>query len=52
VIYFYRDPSFPLFLLAAFAKNVKVDLTQEEKNEMKRLVPLLTRTYQTRRRTR
>jgi len=48
VIYFHHDESFPTFLLAMFAKNVKVDLTQEERNAIKRLVPALVQSYQER----
>jgi len=42
----------PIFLLGAFAKNVKVDLTPEERNEMRRLVPVLVRAYEETRRGR
>ena len=46
VIYYYRDESIPIFLLSVFPKNVKVDLSQAEKNEMRRVIPALVRSYQ------
>jgi len=35
----------PLFLLSAYAKNRKVNLSKAERNAMKRLVPLLVTGY-------
>ena len=35
----------PVFLLAAYAKNETANLTQAERNTMKRLVPLLVAGY-------
>jgi hypothetical protein len=34
VIYFYHDPEMPLYLLDAFAKNEKTDLSQAERNRL------------------
>ncbi len=45
VIYYYHDDSVPLFLLSVFAKSAKVNLTQRERNEMKKLVPHLAAGY-------
>src|ERR1035437_3591953 len=41
VIYYYHNERLPLFLLSAYAKNKKADLSQSERNAMKRLVPAL-----------
>ena len=45
VIYYFHNDSFPLFLLTLFAKNQKANLTRAERNELKKLVPLLVTTY-------
>ena len=49
VIYYFHNDSFPLFLLTLFAKNQKANLTRAERNELKKLVPLLVTTYGKRR---
>lgn len=38
VITFYSGPDIPVFLLNVFAKNEKVNLTQTEKNVLKRIL--------------
>ncbi len=48
VIYYYHNESLPLFLLTVFAKNEKANLTKAERNEMRKLVPLLVAGYQKR----
>ena len=45
VIYYYHDERLPVFLLSAYAKNQKADLSQSERNMMKRLVPALVAGY-------
>jgi hypothetical protein len=35
----------PVFLLAAYAKNEKADLTNAERNAMKRMIPRLIVAY-------
>jgi len=35
VIYYYYDQSVPIFLLTAYGKNQKENLTQDEKNSLK-----------------
>ena len=45
VIYYYHDQRLPLFLLAAYGKNEKANLSQAERNAMKRLVPVLVAGY-------
>lgn len=48
MIYYYHNESIPLFLLNAFAKNEKANLTKAERNEMKALLPRLVAGYQKR----
>jgi hypothetical protein len=45
VITFFTGPAFPVFLLNAFAKNEKTDLTQEESAALKRILGAITATY-------
>jgi hypothetical protein len=45
VIYFYHDPGLPLFLLTAYAKNVRDDLSQAERNGFRKLTKLLVERY-------
>ena len=45
VIYYFHNEAFPLFLLTVYAKNQKANLTKAERNELKRLVPILLKTY-------
>ena len=45
VIYFYHSKEMPLFILNIFAKNEKVNITQAEKNELKKLSDLLVKQY-------
>ncbi len=41
VIYYYHNERVPVFLLAAYSKNEKANLSRGERNAIKRLVPLL-----------
>jgi hypothetical protein len=41
VIYYYHGERLPVFLLAAYAKNEKANLSKAERNAMKKLVPML-----------
>jgi hypothetical protein len=45
VIYYYHSERLPVFLLSAYAKNRKENLTQGERNAMKGLVPALVAAY-------
>jgi len=45
VIYFSHGARVPLFLLTAFAKNERVDLSQADRNGFQRLTKLLVETY-------
>ena len=45
VIYYYHSERLPLFLLTAYRKNEKANLTQAERNTIKRLVRILVTGY-------
>ena len=45
VIYYHHSERLPVFLLAAYAKNEKANLSKAERNAMKRLVPVLVAGY-------
>ena len=47
-VYYYHDTELPLFLLNVFAKNEKANLTNAERNEMKKLLPRLIAGYRKR----
>ena len=46
VIHFFHNAEIPLFLLTAFAKNEKANLSQEERNELGKLTKVLVESYQ------
>jgi hypothetical protein len=50
VIYFYHGSDIPLFALAAYAKNEKSDLSQNDRNDFRRLTKLLVESYRGRKR--
>jgi len=45
VVYFFHGTAMPLFALTAFAKNVRADLSQQDRNDFKRLTALLVEGY-------
>ena len=45
VIYYYHSERLPVFLLAAYAKNERANLSQAERNNMKKLIPILVEGY-------
>jgi len=45
VIYFFSGPDMPLFALTAYAKNVRADLSQADRNAFRRLTRLLAESY-------
>ena len=45
VIYYYHNERLPLFLLTAYPKNEKANLSKAERNAMKRLVQILVAGY-------
>lgn len=46
VITFYSGKAIPLFLLSIFAKNQKINLSQSEKNTLKRILKLMVDNYE------
>lgn len=49
IIHFFHNAQLPLFLLTAFAKNERVDLSQADRNSFRTLTKLLVDTYGSRR---
>lgn len=45
VIYFFHDKAMPLFLLTAYAKNAKANISPAERNAMKVLIPQLVKAF-------
>lgn len=45
VIYYYHSERLPVFLLAAYAKNERADLSKAARNAMKKLTPILVEGY-------
>jgi hypothetical protein len=45
VIYYFHNETFPLFRLTVYAKNQEANLTRAERNEFKKLVPILVKAY-------
>lgn len=45
VVYILRNESFPVFLIAAYAKNEKANLTQKERNELAKLADSIFARY-------
>jgi len=45
VIYYFHDATIPLFALALFAKNEKVNLSMAERNELRTILPQIIRAY-------
>ncbi len=45
VIYYYHNERLPVFLLAAYSKSEKANLSRAERNTIKRLIPLLMAGY-------
>jgi hypothetical protein len=48
VIYFYHDTDMPLFALTAYAKNDRADLSQQDRNDFKRLTAMLVEAFKRR----
>jgi len=45
IIYFYYNESIPIFMLTAFGKNEKTNLTKAERNDLAKLTTLLVKSY-------
>lgn len=41
VIYYFRDLNMPVYILAVYSKGERIDLTEREKSEMRKLVELI-----------
>jgi hypothetical protein len=48
IIYFFHNAEIPLFLVTAFAKNEKTDLSQDERNDLRNLTKVLVESYRRR----
>ena len=51
IIYYFHSMDIPLFILNVFAKNEKTNISQEERNELKKLSGLLVKQYYTKERS-
>lgn len=49
IIHFFHSASLPLFLLTAFAKNERTDLSQADRDSFRKLTKALVDTYGSRR---
>jgi hypothetical protein len=49
IIYLFHDLEMPLFILEAYAKNERTDLTQSECRELRQVTELIVSTYKRRR---
>jgi hypothetical protein len=47
-VYFYHDAGMPLFALTAYAKNEQADLSQQDRNDFRRLTALLAEAFKRR----
>jgi hypothetical protein len=47
-VYILRNENFPIFLIAAYAKNEKANLSKTERNELERIADVLFTTYERR----
>ena len=45
VVYFYHDSDMPIFVLTAYAKNDRADLSQQDRNDFRKLTALLAKTF-------
>lgn len=45
MVYYYHNENLPVFLLAAYGKNEKANLSKAERNGMAKLVPVLIQDY-------
>jgi hypothetical protein len=45
VIYFHHDADMPLFVLTAYAKSRRADLSQQDRNDFKRLTAVLVEAF-------
>ena len=50
IVYYFQSAAMPIFLLTVFARNEKADLSKLEKNELRKLIPILVQSYRNQRR--
>lgn len=48
VIYFHHGAGMPIFVLTAFAKNERADLSQQDRNDFQQLTALLAEAFKRR----
>lgn len=48
VVYFHHDAGMPLFALTAYAKNERADLSQQDRNDFRKLTTMLVETFRRR----
>lgn len=46
IIYYYHSELMPLFLITLFGKNEKSNLTQAERNDLAKFIPMLIKNYE------
>jgi hypothetical protein len=46
IIYYYHDHTLPIFLFTAYAKTRKENLTMNEKNQLRKIIQLIVKSYQ------
>ena len=45
MIYYFHSERLPIFMLAAYGKNEKANLSQAERNTLVKLIPMLVKGY-------
>ena len=45
VVYFHHDSDVPIFVLTAYAKNERADLSQQDRNDFRKLTASLVKTF-------
>jgi hypothetical protein len=48
VIYFFHNPDMPLFVVTSYAKNEQADLSDQDRNDFRRLTGLLVQAFKRR----
>ena len=49
IIYYFHNETIPIFMLSAYAKGQKTDISKAERNALKKLIPQLLNEYAKRR---
>lgn len=45
VVYFFHNPDIPIFVLSAYAKSQRADISDADRDDFKRIAKLLVETY-------